>query len=128
MPLSTTYADVVERFLQRLANEGRSPRTLEAYRADLDDTMVSVAAELDLLPTRPRLEALDATERERAVLAAFDALDLREVTLDHLGEDVTDLPPDQRAAGALSTPTGTAPPPSRARARCSPATPAPSHR
>ena len=47
-----TYAGMLERFLQRLANEGRSASTLAAYRADLDDTMIDVAAELGLLPAR----------------------------------------------------------------------------
>lgn len=79
-----TYADVVERWLQRLANEGRSTRTLDAYRADLDDTMTIVASELGLLPPPRRLQAMDPTERDNAVLTAFDELDLRLVTLDHL--------------------------------------------
>lgn len=81
---STAYADVVERFLQRLANEGRSPRTLAAYRADLDDTMRAVADELGLLPRRRVLDAMDDEAREQAVLGAFERLDLTEVTLDHL--------------------------------------------
>lgn len=81
---ASTYADVVERFLQRLANEGRSTRTLAAYRADLDDTMVSVASELGILPAPRRLAAMEPSARESTVLAAFDELDLAVVTLDHL--------------------------------------------
>jgi len=41
-----TYVEMVERFLQRLANEGRSSSTLSAYRTDLDDTMRGIAGEL----------------------------------------------------------------------------------
>ena len=40
---TVAYAATLERWLQRLANAGRSPRTLAAYRADLDDTMATVA-------------------------------------------------------------------------------------
>jgi integrase/recombinase XerC len=79
----SNYATLVERFLQRLANEGRSPATLAAYRADLDDTMIDVAAELGLLPARRRLPD-DAAEREAAVLTAFDGLRLDAVTSDML--------------------------------------------
>ena len=62
-----TYGVMVERFLQRLANEGRSQSTLTAYRADLDDTMLDVAIELGLLPPRRRLPD-DAGDRESMVL------------------------------------------------------------
>ena len=78
-----TYAVMLERFLQRLANEGRSSATLAAYRADLDDTMIDVAADLGLLPLRHRLPE-DTAEREAAILAAFDRLQLSEITADHL--------------------------------------------
>lgn len=74
---------MLERFLQRLANEGRSASTLAAYRADLDDTMLDVAAELGLLPSRNRLPA-DAAEREALIWGAFDRLSLAEITADHL--------------------------------------------
>jgi integrase/recombinase XerC len=78
-----TYAVTLERFLQRLANEGRSASTLAAYRADLDDTMLDVAAEAGLLPLRSRLPE-DAAEREAAVLAAYDRLELTQITPDML--------------------------------------------
>ncbi len=74
---------MLERFLQRLANEGRSGSTLAAYRADLDDTMIDVSIELGLLPSRRRLPA-DEAERESAVLDAFDRLELTTITADHL--------------------------------------------
>jgi integrase/recombinase XerC len=80
---SATYAVMLERFLQRLANEGRSGATLAAYRSDLDDTMVDVAADLGLLPLRSRLPT-DPTERDAAVLAAYDRIELSEVTSDML--------------------------------------------
>ncbi len=79
----SNYATLVERFLQRLANEGRSPATLAAYRADLDDTMIDVAAELGLLPSRRRLPD-EPAEREHVVLGAFDRLELTEINADHL--------------------------------------------
>src|SRR5690349_3099770 len=78
-----TYAVMLERFLQRLANEGRSGATLSAYRTDLDDTMIDVAAELGLLPLRNRLPE-DAAEREAAILKAYDAIELTQVTSDML--------------------------------------------
>ncbi len=74
---------MLERFLQRLANEGRSSSTLAAYRADLDDTMVDVAIELGLLPSRGRLPE-DQGEREVKIIEAFDKLALEEITADHL--------------------------------------------
>jgi integrase/recombinase XerC len=74
---------MLERFLQRLANEGRSSATLAAYRADLDDTMLDVAAELGLLPQRSRLPS-DPTEREAAILRAYDGIELTAVTPDML--------------------------------------------
>ncbi len=82
-PTGPTYGLMLERFLQRLANEGRSASTLVAYRADLDDTMLDVAAEAGLLPTRARLPT-DSAEREALVLAAFDRLALSEITPDLL--------------------------------------------
>jgi site-specific recombinase XerD len=39
-----TYAPTLERWLADLANQGRSTRTLAAYRSDLDDTIVTIAA------------------------------------------------------------------------------------
>lgn len=74
---------MLERFLQRLANEGRSSSTLAAYRADLDDTMVDVAIELGLLPSRSRLP-VDVEQREAMILDAFEKLSLTEITADHL--------------------------------------------
>ena len=41
-----TYVTMLELFLRRLANEGRSSSTLTAYRTDLDDTMHAVADEI----------------------------------------------------------------------------------
>ena len=85
------YAETVERFLQRLSNEGRSPRTLAAYRYDLDDTMVDVAAMHGLVPARPTLERLGADERERRTLEAFHHLDVGAVTADQLDEAVAEF-------------------------------------
>jgi site-specific recombinase XerD len=85
-----TYGTTLERWLQRLANAGRSSRTLAAYRADLDDTMTTVAGSKRLLPDRRALERLQGAERERLVLAAFDELDLTSVTFDDLDEAVAE--------------------------------------
>lgn len=82
------YASTLERFLQRLSNEGRSPRTIVAYRYDLDDTMVDVAIIHRLLPERSALDRLAADEREGRVLRAFDELDLTIVTADQLDEAI----------------------------------------
>lgn len=78
-----TYGTMIERFLQRLANEGRSASTLAAYRADLDDTMIDVAIEVGVLPARHRLPE-DPLQREAAVLGAYDQLVLSNITPDHL--------------------------------------------
>jgi integrase/recombinase XerC len=83
-----SYAATVDRFLQRLSNEGRSARTVAAYRYDLDDTMVDVAAIHGLLPTRARLDALSPEEREQKLDLAFEALDVAAVTPDHLDEAI----------------------------------------
>lgn len=83
-PVAAPYAVTVERFLQRLSNEGRSARTLAAYRYDLDDTMVDVAIGARLLAGRPTLDRLDMADREAQVLAAFERLDVAAVTLDDL--------------------------------------------
>ena len=85
-PVAVPYAATVERFLQRLANEGRSPRTLEAYRYDLDDAMVDVAAANRLLAPRDALQARPAGERDALVLAAFERLDVAAVSLDDLDQ------------------------------------------
>lgn len=85
------YAATVERFLQRLSNEGRSPRTLAAYRYDLDDVMVDVAATQGLLPSRTGLERLAPDEREGRVLKAFEELDVAAITADQLDEAVADF-------------------------------------
>ena len=94
------YAATVERFLQRLSNEGRSPRTLAAYRYDLDDTMVDVAAGHRLLPVRVELDRLAPADREAAVLAALERLDVAAVTLDDLDQAVAEFRtrPDPRFA------------------------------
>lgn len=78
------YRPTLGRWLQRLANEDRSHRTLTAYRDDLDDTMIDVAAALGELPTRAGLAPLAPSERTATVDAALEALDLRRVTLDDL--------------------------------------------
>src|SRR5207302_11070990 len=83
---TVAYAPTVERWLRQLANEGRLPRTLAAYRADVDDTMVDVASYLGLLAPRDELDRLSTPERDAAVLTAFERLDLRAVDLDLLDE------------------------------------------
>jgi integrase/recombinase XerC len=84
---AATYATTLERWLQRLANAGRSSRTLAAYRADLDDTMVTIAVIKGLLS--PAGGATDHDEAAR--LAAFDALDLATVTFDELDEAIAEF-------------------------------------
>ncbi len=86
-----TYAPTLERWLQRLANAGRSSRTLAAYRNDLDDTMATVAGLHHLLPDRRSLDALSAPEREPLVLRAYDELDLAVVTFDDLDEAIAEF-------------------------------------
>jgi integrase/recombinase XerC len=80
---AATYGPTLERWLQRLANAGRSSRTLAAYRADLDDTMATVAVIKGLLSP--------AGGDESARLAAFDALDLASVTFDELDEAIAEF-------------------------------------
>lgn len=80
---AATYGPTLERWLQRLANAGRSSRTLAAYRADLDDTMTSIAVIKGLLSP--------AGGDESARMAAFDALDLATVTFDELDEAVAEF-------------------------------------
>lgn len=94
------YAEAVERFVRRLSNEGRSPRTLTAYRYDLDDTMVDVAAVHRLLPPRHALDAMPRDERERAVLVAFESLDVEAISADDLDEAISEFRtrPDPRFA------------------------------
>ncbi|HUR19071.1 MAG TPA: tyrosine-type recombinase/integrase [Acidimicrobiales bacterium] len=86
--MSLPYAEALERFLRRLSNEGRSPRTLAAYRYDLDDTMVDVAFLHRLLPYREALAALPEEERSRVVLTAFEALGVEAVSADDLDEAI----------------------------------------
>lgn len=88
---TTSYAATLERWLQRLANSGRSSRTLAAYRSDLDDTMATVAAVHRVVPPRTDLERLPAEERERLLLAAFDRLDLARVSFDDLDEAIAEF-------------------------------------
>ena len=99
-PAAVPYAATVERFLQRLSNEGRSARTLAAYRYDLDDTMIDVAAGHRLLPARVELDRLLPAEREAAVLGAFERLDVAAVTLDDLDQALAEFRtrPDPRFA------------------------------
>src|SRR4051794_2858678 len=82
--MSVTYAATLERWLQRLANAGRSPRTLAAYRADLDDTLATVAVAKRLLSPAGRD---DETKR----FEAFDALDLTTVSFDDLDEAIAEF-------------------------------------
>jgi site-specific recombinase XerD len=82
--MTVAYAATLERWLQRLANAGRSPRTLAAYRNDLDDTMATVAVAKRLLSPADRD---DETKR----LAAFDALDLTTVGFDDLDEAIAEF-------------------------------------
>ncbi|MDP9403099.1 MAG: tyrosine-type recombinase/integrase [Actinomycetota bacterium] len=98
--MSLSYAEAVERFLRRLSNEGRSPRTLAAYRYDLDDTMTEVAAVHRLLPRRQALEAMPRDERRRAQLVAFEALDVQAISADDLDEAISEFRtrPDPRFA------------------------------
>lgn len=67
------YAPTLEKWLADLANTGRSNRTTAAYRRDVDDTMVTVAA-----MRGQRFE----TETDR--LRAFESLDVATVTNDEL--------------------------------------------
>jgi len=90
VPATVLYAATLERWLQRLANAGRSPRTIAAYRADLDDTMVTIAGLKGSLPDRTRLDSMAAEARERAVLEAFDGLDLQQVSFDDLDEAIAE--------------------------------------
>lgn len=82
------YAEALERFLRRLSNEGRSPRTLAAYRYDLDDTMADVAGMHRLLPHREALDGWARDERAHAVLAAFESLHVEVVTADDLDDAI----------------------------------------
>lgn len=84
MPATVPYGPTLERWLQRLANEDRSHRTLAAYRADLDDAMVDVAIGLGLLAERAALAGLARDERHATIRSALAELDLNQVTLDDL--------------------------------------------
>ncbi|MBW3555388.1 MAG: tyrosine-type recombinase/integrase [Actinobacteria bacterium] len=88
---TSAYAPTLERWLQRLANAGRSSRTLAAYRADLDDTMATVAAVHGIIPPRPQLARLAPDERERVLLEAFDRLELSTVSFDDLDEAIAEF-------------------------------------
>lgn len=94
------YAEAVERFLRRLSNEGRSPRTLAAYRYDLDDTMVDVAVLHRLLEHRPALESLPRDQREIARLRIFEAIEVAAISADDLDEAISEFRtrPDPRFA------------------------------
>lgn len=103
--VTVPYATTVERWLQRLANAGRSPRTLAAYRTDVDDTMRllligrgELAADT---PLKVRTAAADGPagwDDNPAVLRAFDDLDLATVTADELDDALASfrLRPDPR--------------------------------
>jgi integrase/recombinase XerC len=70
------YAPTLERWLADLANQGRSTRTLAAYRRDLDDTIVTIAS-LKKLPG-------DA-------LHVFEQLDVASVTNADLTASIADF-------------------------------------
>lgn len=89
--MAVPYAPTLERFLQRLGNEGRSARTIAAYRYDLDDTMTDVAIAKGLLVARAALDRLPPDERDAAVLRTLDQLDLAAVTLDDLDEALAEF-------------------------------------
>lgn len=89
--VSAAYGSTLERWLQRLANAGRSSRTLAAYRADLDDTMATVAGLHGLVPDRRELEGLSPRDQEALLLHAFDVLDLGSVTFDDLDEAIAEF-------------------------------------
>ncbi|HEX2700219.1 MAG TPA: tyrosine-type recombinase/integrase [Acidimicrobiales bacterium] len=99
-PPAVPYAVTVERFLQRLSNEGRSARTLAAYRYDLDDTMTDVAIGAGLLRPRTTLDRADDAQREAEVLTAFERLDVTAITLDDLDAALAEFRtrPDPRFA------------------------------
>lgn len=89
--MAENYAPTLERWLQRLANAGRSSRTLSAYRSDLDDTMATVAGVHRMVPSRLQLERMPVAERERVLLEAFDRLELSTVSFDDLDEAVAEF-------------------------------------
>jgi site-specific recombinase XerD len=88
---AASYAPTLERWLQRLANAGRSARTVAAYRNDLDDTMTTVAGIHRILPDRRALERMSVEERGPLILGAFDRLDLAAVTFDELDEAIAEF-------------------------------------
>lgn len=88
---TAAYGPTLERWLQRLANAGRSSRTMAAYRCDLDDTMATVAGLHGLVPDRRVLEGLSSDERETVLLRAFDELDLVAVSFDDLDEAIAEF-------------------------------------
>ena len=100
MGVTLPYSEAVERFLRRLSNEGRSPSTLAAYRYDLDDTMIEVASFRRLLPERSSLEDQARADRDRAVLGAFEQLDVGTITADELDDAIAEFRtrPDPRFA------------------------------
>ena len=85
------YAPTLERWLQRLANAGRSSRTVAAYRNDLDDTMATIAGLQRLVPDRRTLDDLPRAEREPMLLRAFDEIDLAGITFDDLDEAIAEF-------------------------------------
>jgi len=85
------YAPTLERWLQRLANAGRSSRTVAAYRNDVDDTMVTVAGLHRLLPSRRELDAMETVARDGRVLGAFEQLDLVTVGFDELDAAIAEF-------------------------------------
>lgn len=83
------YAPTLERWLADLANTGRSRRTLEAYRRDVDDTMLTVAG-MKGLDTGNSSGEGTSSDDEAKRLATFEQLDLTAVTNDDLIAAVAD--------------------------------------
>jgi len=85
------YAPTLERWLADLANTGRSRRTLEAYRSDVDDTMLTVAGMKGFATNMKASITADADGAdEPARLAMFEQLDLTSITNDDLIAAIAD--------------------------------------
>lgn len=86
--MPTWYAPTLERWLADLANTGRSRRTLEAYRRDVDDTMLTVAAMKGL--TGGGANSGNSGNSGKDPLEVFEQLDIRTVTNDDLIAAIAD--------------------------------------
>lgn len=76
-PLDTHWDPVVRAHLAHLGTQGRSPTTLRAYRADLDDLGRLLAAELEVPPAALTLPMLDLGVLEAALSAYRQRRDQR---------------------------------------------------